>query len=104
MTTQGLRWWLAENAGDGKDPCRFHSLFTYRECSDVITKEARFCTTGVGREIQPKKKGDSILCHFYPIHTHNGDMSDALDKAVTSLAKALHNNIDLICIRYGFVF
>jgi len=103
MTTKGLRWWLAENAGDGKDPCRFHSLFTYRECSDVITKEARFCTTGVGRETQPRKKGDSILCHFYPIPTHHGDLSDALGQAVTSLAKALHNNIDLIRIRSQYL-
>ena len=104
MTTKGLRWWLAENAGDGKDPCRFHKLFTYRECSDVITKEARFCTTGEGRETQPRKKGDSILCHFYPIPTHSSDMSNALDEAVFSLAEAIHSNIDLMRIRYCFVF
>ena len=71
MTTTGLRWWLAEYAGDGKDTRRFHKIFTYTECSDVITKEARFCTTGVGRETRPSKKGDSILCHFYPIPTHS---------------------------------
>ena len=61
-------------------------------------------TTGVGRETQPKETGDSILCHFYPIPTHNGDMSDALGEAVASLAKALHNNMDLMLIRYVFVF
>ena len=70
----------------------------------MLTKEARFCTTGVGRETRPNKKGDSILCHFYPIPTHSSDMSNALDEAIVSLAEALQNNKDLMLIRFGFVF
>jgi len=42
MTTKGMRWWLALHAGDGVDSYRFHQVFTYRECSDIITQQARF--------------------------------------------------------------
>jgi hypothetical protein len=102
MTRHGLRWWLALHAGDGVDSCRFHSLFTYRECHDVISKRTRFCTTGVnGRETQASSK-NGILCHFYPIATHSSDISDAVIEALESLAKALAENNDIMLIRYGY--
>jgi hypothetical protein len=102
MTTNGLRWWLAWLSGDGVDSSRFHNVFTYRECSEIITKQARFCTTGVsGRDTQCSSK-NGILCHFYPIGTHDYDMSGALDEAVADMAKAIHNNKDLMLIRYGY--
>jgi hypothetical protein len=37
MTTKGLRWWLAWLSGDGVDSSCFHNVFTYRECSEIIT-------------------------------------------------------------------
>ena len=106
MTTKGLRWWLALHAGDGVDSYRFHQVFTYRECSDIISQQARFCTTGVsGRETQASSNRGPILCHYYPIPTHDSDMSDALDEAVASMAaEALHKNKELMLIRFECIF
>ena len=105
MTTKGMRWWLALHAGDGVDSYRFHQVFTYRECSDIISQQARFCTTGVsGRETQASSNRGPILCHYYPIPTHESDMSDALDEAVVSMAEALHKNKELMLIRFECIF
>jgi hypothetical protein len=104
MTANGVRSWLAWLSGDGVDSSRFHNTFIYRECSEIITNQARFCTTGVsGRDTQRSSK-NGILCPIYPIGTHQFDISDALDEAVASMAKAIHNNEELMLIRYGLVF
>ena len=61
-------------------------------------------TAGVsGRDTQGTFK-NGIFCHFYPIATHQLDMSDTLDEAVVSMAKALPNNKELVLIRYGITF
>ena len=104
MTTNGLRWWLAWLSGDGVDSSRFHNVFTYREYSVIISKQARFCTTGVSGRVSQRSSKNGILCHFYPIGTHVFELSDALDEAVASMAEAIHNNKNLMPIRYCFVF
>jgi hypothetical protein len=103
MTKKGLRWWLALHAGDGVNSNRFHTLFTYTECHDVISRRSGFCTTGVsGRETQASSK-DGILCHFYPIATHTSDMSAVLDESVESIAEALHTSKDIALLRYALL-
>ena len=57
-----------------------------------------------GRETQASSNRGPILCHYYPIPTHESDMSDALDEAVASMAEALHINKELMLIRLDFVF
>ena len=102
MKNMSQRWFQADIVGDGVDPVRFRTCFTFRDCIDNIAREARFMTTGMSSSLPPQgsRSARLNLCHFYPIATHCIDMSKDVLEALAALARTLYRNKIIAEYRY----